>query len=155
MIVSQKRILANRRNALKSTGPRTAEGKRRSSRNSLKHGHYAALSFEFLKLSPLPEDKVIYERLKKSVEKARQLAVPKRKKGRPKVSKKIRIQPIRHKAVKPVPRKPVKPARRKAVKPVQRKPVKPVRRKPAKPVHRKPVKPVKTQKKKKATGKKR
>jgi hypothetical protein len=36
--VSQKRIDANRRNALRSTGPRTAEGKATSRRNSLIHG---------------------------------------------------------------------------------------------------------------------
>jgi hypothetical protein len=36
--MSDKRIAANRRNALRSTGPRTAEGKRRTSMNALKHG---------------------------------------------------------------------------------------------------------------------
>ncbi len=35
---SDRRIAANRRNAQRSTGPRTAKGKRRSSRNALKHG---------------------------------------------------------------------------------------------------------------------
>jgi len=34
-------LAANRRNALKCTGPRTAEGKARVSRNALKHGGYA------------------------------------------------------------------------------------------------------------------
>ena len=36
--VSQKRIDANRRNAARSTGPKTAEGKAKSRRNSLVHG---------------------------------------------------------------------------------------------------------------------
>jgi len=38
MIVSEARIAANRANALKSTGPRTAEGKERSRANSSRHG---------------------------------------------------------------------------------------------------------------------
>ncbi|MEA2709630.1 MAG: hypothetical protein QOF78_2231, partial [Phycisphaerales bacterium] len=36
--VSQRKRRANRRNAQKSTGPRTAEGKRRAARNSISHG---------------------------------------------------------------------------------------------------------------------
>ncbi|WZO97882.1 hypothetical protein EP7_004934 [Isosphaeraceae bacterium EP7] len=36
--VSQRRIDANRRNAMRSTGPKTAEGKEASRRNSLTHG---------------------------------------------------------------------------------------------------------------------
>ena len=36
--MTEKQLAANRRNALKSTGPRTARGKARSSRNSVKHG---------------------------------------------------------------------------------------------------------------------
>jgi len=38
MPTSQKRIDANRANSLKSTGPRTPEGRRRSSLNSVTHG---------------------------------------------------------------------------------------------------------------------
>ena len=37
--VSSKRVAANQKNALKSTGPRTVEGKAASRRNSMKHGH--------------------------------------------------------------------------------------------------------------------
>ncbi len=39
---SSKQIAANRRNAAKSTGPRTLEGKRRVSSNAVQHGFYAA-----------------------------------------------------------------------------------------------------------------
>lgn len=38
MGISQKQVEANRRNAQKSTGPRSEEGKAASSRNALKHG---------------------------------------------------------------------------------------------------------------------
>src|ERR1700722_1262104 len=37
-MVSEKQLEANRRNAEKSTGPRTTEGKSNSSRNNLRHG---------------------------------------------------------------------------------------------------------------------
>ena len=39
--ISQKQLEANRKNALKSTGPRTPEGKAAISRNALKHGIFA------------------------------------------------------------------------------------------------------------------
>src|SRR5262245_52397253 len=38
MSTSERRIAANRLNASKSTGPRTAAGKRASRRNALRHG---------------------------------------------------------------------------------------------------------------------
>jgi hypothetical protein len=37
-MASQQQIEANRRNARKSTGPRSAAGKKRASRNALSHG---------------------------------------------------------------------------------------------------------------------
>ena len=37
-MISEKQLEANRRNAQRSTGPRTGEGKERSSRNNLRHG---------------------------------------------------------------------------------------------------------------------
>ena len=51
---SQKQIEANKRNALKSTGPKSAEGKARSRGNGLKHGMAA------LVVVP-PEDQASYE----------------------------------------------------------------------------------------------
>ena len=38
MITSEARVIANRQNALRSTGPKTLEGKEASRRNGLKHG---------------------------------------------------------------------------------------------------------------------
>src|SRR5579862_439171 len=38
MMISEKQLEANRRNAQRSTGPKTGEGKTRSSRNNLRHG---------------------------------------------------------------------------------------------------------------------
>ena len=43
MIVSEARIAANRRNAARSTGPKTEEGKQRSRANALKHGLCASV----------------------------------------------------------------------------------------------------------------
>jgi hypothetical protein len=39
--VSSRKVEANRRNARNSTGPKTASGKKRVSRNAIKHGFYA------------------------------------------------------------------------------------------------------------------
>jgi hypothetical protein len=58
---SQKQIEANRRNALKSTGPKTGEGKSRASMNSLRHGLTAAQAV-------LPhEDADDYEKLREGM----------------------------------------------------------------------------------------
>jgi hypothetical protein len=43
-MASDRQIAANRRNAQKSSGPRSASGKKRASRNSLKHGLNARMS---------------------------------------------------------------------------------------------------------------
>ncbi len=42
-MASSQQIAANRRNAKKSTGPRTEKGKERSSQNSYKHGLSSAM----------------------------------------------------------------------------------------------------------------
>ena len=46
MTMNHRRNLVNRRNALKSTGPRSTAGKRASSQNSRKHGLNSAPDFE-------------------------------------------------------------------------------------------------------------
>lgn len=40
-MISERTIIANRANSLKSTGPRTPEGKQRVSRNAMKHGLFS------------------------------------------------------------------------------------------------------------------
>lgn len=41
MPLSSKKLAAIRRNALRSTGPKTPEGKKKSSRNAIRHGFFA------------------------------------------------------------------------------------------------------------------
>ncbi len=54
--ISERRLAANRANALKSTGPRTAEGKARSSLNALRHGITGQVSIM------TEEDRVAHDR---------------------------------------------------------------------------------------------
>ena len=58
MPVSEKRLAANRANAARSTGPRTPEGKARSSQNARKHG-FRAESFTIVGI----EDSAAYAEL--------------------------------------------------------------------------------------------
>jgi hypothetical protein len=58
-MASPRRIAANRLNARKSTGPRTAEGKRRSRRNALRHGLTAETVIDVYECS---EDYVAFQR---------------------------------------------------------------------------------------------
>jgi hypothetical protein len=46
-MTSQKQLAANRRNARRSTGPRTAQGKEKSRLNSLRHGFSSAKAVVF------------------------------------------------------------------------------------------------------------
>ena len=59
-MISDRKLAANRRNAARSTGPRSAAGKRRIARNALRHG--LAVS-----LSRLPEMSVEIERLARAI----------------------------------------------------------------------------------------
>jgi hypothetical protein len=52
--VSQKQLAANRANAAKSTGPRTALGKARSAQNARKHG-FTPSTFAVVRLEDLQE----------------------------------------------------------------------------------------------------
>lgn len=44
-MTTESQIQANRKNAIKSTGPRTAEGKARASKNSIRHGILSVVHF--------------------------------------------------------------------------------------------------------------
>ena len=59
--VSKRRIQANRKNALSSTGPKSKRGKEAASRNSLKHGLLAKSAV--IVVGPAKEDKAEFEGL--------------------------------------------------------------------------------------------
>lgn len=66
--VTPKMIAANRQNSLKSTGPRTRQGKRRASLNSLKHGAFARPDTQLREaMERLGEDPGEYERLRQEL----------------------------------------------------------------------------------------
>lgn len=70
--LSTRRLAANRRNARKSTGPRTLSGKLRVSYNPLKHGRYADQSNSTLRalyasMSELGEDPEEFSRLRQDL----------------------------------------------------------------------------------------
>ena len=63
--LTPQRLAANRQNAQHSTGPRTAGGKKRSSRNSRQHGLYSNARFFWDAAIALGEDPREFERLLK------------------------------------------------------------------------------------------
>jgi hypothetical protein len=62
--ISKQKLAANRRNARRSTGPRTAEGKARSRRNALRHGLLCESVLFGSERAPVdPELQAVYENL--------------------------------------------------------------------------------------------
>jgi hypothetical protein len=55
-VVSERKLRANRENAKKFTGPRTARGKAYSRQNAIKHGLFTRAPIEFLLLRENPRD---------------------------------------------------------------------------------------------------
>jgi hypothetical protein len=62
-MASDKQIIANQKNARRSTGPRTESGKRRSRRNAIRHGLTAETVIDILED---PADYRAFERVIKS-----------------------------------------------------------------------------------------
>jgi hypothetical protein len=60
-------LAANRRNALKCTGPRTPEGKARSSLNNLKHGRYAKRLPETLEAAGMRSGAALYNQTRAEI----------------------------------------------------------------------------------------
>ena len=60
-------LAANRSNALRSTGPRTAAGMQVSKFNALKHGGYAALRHHHAVMRRLGENPRVFERFKREI----------------------------------------------------------------------------------------
>jgi hypothetical protein len=60
-------LAANRRNALKCTGPRTAEGKARASLNGLKNGRYVQNLPEKLEAAGLRSGRALYDQLRSEI----------------------------------------------------------------------------------------
>jgi hypothetical protein len=52
-MATEKQIAANRANALRSTGPKTAAGKQKSSRNALRHGLSASADLDAAMLAKI------------------------------------------------------------------------------------------------------
>src|ERR1700731_4350143 len=60
-MISDKQLAANRNNAQKSTGPRTAEGRKRSSLNALRHGLTGQVT------TMTPEDRAAQEKFSQAL----------------------------------------------------------------------------------------
>ena len=60
-MISDKQLAANRNNARKSTGPKTVEGRKRSSMNALRHGLTGQVT------TMTPEDRAAHEKFSQAL----------------------------------------------------------------------------------------